>query len=164
MFVGRKEDTQEEGEISGGWEDGQRLRETGRDGLEEGGLLGRQEGLLQPQEGEGHWPRGGLCPGRGQGDPTGSQALSNPTIFPGPETRLPAGNSGGTSRKEGGRRGRGPPGSWHQGQRETQGQERRGWRKAGVQWGCLSSTVGSAAPSLPALAPDSLRCCRTPGR
>lgn len=37
MFVGRREDAQE-GEISGDWEDGQRPRETGRDGLEEGGL------------------------------------------------------------------------------------------------------------------------------
>lgn len=37
-FVGRREDAQEGGDISGDWEDEQRPRETGRDGLEEGGL------------------------------------------------------------------------------------------------------------------------------
>ena len=87
-----------------------RERQGGMDWKKE--ALVRQEGVLQTQEWEGHGSRGGLHSGSGQGGPTGSQALSHPTIFPGPETWLPAGNSGGASRKgaAAGGRGLGPQG------------------------------------------------------
>lgn len=42
-------------------------------------------GASRPRRGE-PWPRGGLGPGSGRGDPLGSKALTSPTIFPGQET------------------------------------------------------------------------------
>lgn len=143
MFVGRKEDAQEEGAISGGWEDGQRLRETGRDGLEEGGLLGRQEGVLQTQEGEGHGPRGGLCPGSGH-RLTGTQQPHH----------LPRARDKAASRKlrwdqqEGGRRARvrttgvmAPRAERNPGTREAR--QEKGWSPMGVSLlrGWFSSSI-----------------------
>lgn len=147
MFVGRREDAQE-GEISGDWEDGQRPRETGRDGLEEGGL--GEAGGGAPDLGVGRpwvkrrtpfwkWPR---WPHRLTSTQPPHHLPRARDMAASRELRWGQ-QEGRCSRRE---RVRTP------GQRETKGQERRGWRKAQVQWGCLPSASSSAASLLPALA------------